>query len=691
MSSIPSGISRVPTALLTRFTTQTLTRSNLQAARLQEQLATGLAINRPSDDAVAAATISLLNERLERAAQIERNMDHADAALAELDAALGSATDLLLEAKQIALDQSGFSAGGDERASQATIVQSLLDGLFAIANREGVAGHVFGGRTPGSRPVQSLLGGYRFTAGAAGLLTDLGPAFGAPVTLGGPSTLGSASARHRGTVDLDPDLTEGTLLKDLRGARGLGVATGTIELTLEGEEPVQVDLAGARNVGDVLDRIESAIRALEAQTQRTLLGPDGVTVRGERIAIDLFDDGTDQPPRITFADPDGGSTAADLGLVEPDASGDKTFRIGDPEGYGLDPRLTWSTPVASMAAVDEPLASIRVRAAGTSKVIDLSQAETLEDVRNLIEGAGLGLRVEIDEQRDALSIRTDLATGRAGAMAIEELDGNNGTASMLGIRTLDGKTRISDFNDGRGVAVRSGSTDPQSGEPDPARDVDFVVTLGDGFEIRVDLRPEDLTTVAAVLDRINKQAAAQLTEAGRPPAQFSAGLSTADNGLTLTQDPALGGAVSIRAANGSAAAEQLGLLDGHWDQASGLWLGEDRARIRPDNAFTHLLDLRDALENDDDFGISFAAENLEASLKRLAESRALVGGYARRVEQARTHQENRVVHDQSIRSQIRDLDYVQAASQFSLLQTQIQAGYQTAATLNSLSLLDFLG
>ncbi len=47
--------------------------------------------------------------------------------------------------------------------------------------------------------------------------------------------------------------------------------------------------------------------------------------------------------------------------------------------------------------------------------------------------------------------------------------------------------------------------------------------------------------------------------------------------------------------------------------------------------------------------------------------------------------------DRSIKSELQDLDYIEASTRFSLLQVQLQAAYQVAASSQSLSLLNFLG
>ncbi|MCK6476240.1 MAG: hypothetical protein L6Q35_05355, partial [Phycisphaerales bacterium] len=119
--------------------------------------------------------------------------------------------------------------------------------------------------------------------------------------------------------------------------------------------------------------------------------------------------------------------------------------------------------------------------------------------------------------------------------------------------------------------------------------------------------------------------------------------------------------------------------------------GQDRATVRVDGLFSDLIDLRDALNSNDTNGIALAGEKLEATLTRLAEKRGAVGGLARRVDGALQEEEDRTALDEQIRSQLRDVDFAEAASQFTLLQTQLQAGLQATAAATSRSLLDFLG
>ncbi len=689
MSSIPANLTRVPNLLFSQGTLGNLSRTSLALFRVQTQLAGGRAITRFSDDAVKAAAIGVLDDRLERAVQRARNLQHADSALTTLDQALGEVSDLVLEAKDIASTQVNLGSTAAERASQAEVVGSMIRSLLTVVNREGSAGAIFGASTPGIQPVQELLSGFRYASHGPGLITDLGALEGVPITLGPNNPLGSTSARVTGDVDLDPRLTGEARLTDLEGSRGLGITRGEIEFSFNGGPRTRIDLTGAETAQDVADAIARTLGDYEQAQGVQILGTGGVSFAGGAISIGVVPGvGANPDPVLRFFDVGSGVTAQDLGLAsQPPVD----FAATTAAGLDTRPRLTWRTEVGDLAGVTGPLGSIRVNNLGQTRVIDLAQAQTLGDLRNLIEGAGTGLRVEINAAGDGINVINEVSAGTGQAMSVEEVAGSAGnmTASRLGIRTLTGSTRIADFNDGRGVQLVHASINPVSGLPDPALDTDFVITLGDtaGTEVTVDLRPQDMLTVQTVLDRINQEAAAQGVNV---PADFEARVGDGANGIEFIQSAAFPGALTVSSRNNSPAAEQLGLLDGDYDPSSGTLRAEDRARVRVDGLFTHLIDLRDALLANDTTGITLAGERLEQAVDRVAQARGLVGSYAARVDAAELRLEDQTVLDETTRSQLRDLDFTEAAVRLSLLQAQLQAGLASTAVASSMTLLDFL-
>jgi flagellin-like hook-associated protein FlgL len=687
MSSIPPIFGRVPSLLAAQSALGGITRTQIALFQVQQELSSGRAISRFSDDAVKAAAISYLNDRLATSDQHQQNLDAADSSLSTLDSALSDASDLVLQAKSIASAQVGIGSTAAERQGQAQVVNSLIQTLMGIANRESPAGHVFAGSTPGSAAVGTLLGGYQYLGQGSGLLTDLGLAGNVPITIGGNNAIGSTSARVSGDVNLDPGLTTGTRLVDLSGARGLGVSLGRIEFSFNGSPPTQIDLTGADSIGDVATRIQNALRDYQQANNVTILGPGGVSVSGGSLRIDVAPATSGPNPTLQFTDIGNQTTAQDLGLAD---STPLVFSATSASGRELSAKLTWQTPISALRGVTGALGSIRVNNLGQSRIVDLSGAQTLEDVKNLIEGTGIGIRVQLNADKTGIDVVNDAAAGVNQAMSIEEVSGNNMTATRLGIRSLTGSTRISDFNDGRGVKIVDGSVDPVTGLPDPTRDTDFSIKLGDsaGTTFDVDLRPQDMATVQTVIDRINQQAQAAGVSV---PADFEAGLSDSTNGLVLKQNASFAGPVAVTDKNGSPAADQLGLTDGTYDASTGTLRATDHAKVRVDNLFTNLIDLRDALMNNDTSGITLAGEKLESATDRIAQTRALVGGYARQVTDGKRQEQDRSLLDEQTRSNLQDVDYSEAAIRLNMLQTQLQAGLQTTAASFSRSLLDFLG
>jgi len=662
MSSIPSNLVRVPNGLASRVMLGSITRSQADLLRLQVQLSSQSRINKPSDDPIGTSALSVVEDLLERRDQTLRNLSHAEAVLNNTDAALGEVGNIVIEAKGIASSQIGVGSDAQTRENQAQVIDAMLSELLHIANRKYQQIHLFGGEMTGHEPFVSSGSGIRYEGSGDGFRTDLGLSRGVPITVSGADAFGAVSSRVEGTVDLDPQMVAGTLLTDLRGARGLGISLGSVAVDVDGTD-LTVDLSEAHTVGDVADLLTEAIQTVDPTASVSI-----DSASGNRFAVDVGASTT-----ITIADLAVPSTAADLGIAQ-------AFTAGSETGTDLDPILRDKTALADLAGITLPLGSIRLQNLGQTRDVDLSGAVTIQDVRNLIEGADIGIRVELAETGDSINFINGLS---GGAMSIGEVGGGT-TATDLGIRSLTGSTRLEDFNDGRGVSIRSGSVDPITGLPDPTEDLDFTVELKDGGSFDVDLAGAE--TVGDVLDLINAAAAAAGYVVGT---DFEAGLAAEGNGIALTDATNGGvGTTSVTMLNASFAAEDLGIKG----STTGATLtGEDRATVAVDSLFAHLMALRDALRGNDERGITFAAERLEDDLSRATQVRAEVGVRTRRVVDAVEREEELRIQDMGLKSQIKDLDFTDAAIRFSLLQQQLQAGLTSASRAVQLSLLDFLG
>lgn len=676
MSFIPSSLARVPNMLVAHLQHRGVAGTNIDLLRTQEQLATNRRVNRPSDDAVAASLIGVLDARLEGVSQRQRNLSHAGAVLGTIDQQLGSLIDSMREAKEIASSQVGVGSDAETRRAQAAVIASKIDELVAALNRDFAGVQLFSGGASTTRAIESFRSGYRYRGTTGGLRTDLGDGLDFPITLGADEAVGALSSRLKGSIDLNPRLTASTRIADLRGPAA-GAALGSLTITIDdGVTPVtaSADLTDARTIGDVQRIIESAIRTA-SPAALTGAYPSALGVSGERLAVNNIAAGY----TITFSDGPAGSTARALGLDN--FSYAAAAAVSTNPNTDLDPRLALDTTLGSLAPV-APLAYgiITFRAGGSAGQIVTGAGMTIGQLQESLRQLNLGLRMEIDPSGNSINIVNEVSGQR---MAIEDAGGS--AADTLGIRTLTSTTPISVFNDGRGVQIADGAINPLTGLPDANRNNDFTITLSDGSTFTVDLTPADMQTAQTVVDKINLAAAG----AGFG-AVFTASINNNGGGFLLADTAGGAGAVTVTSLNGYAA-EDLGLLDGTFSPGPPATLaGSDRATVRVDSLLTTLIDLREALQSNDERGITFAGGRLEADLERLAGARALVGTRQARAEASAARLEDSALLDESIRSSLRDLDFTEAATRFSVLQTQLQAGYATISALRPLSLINFL-
>ena len=662
MTSIPSNLARVPTLLVNQSLLSSMTHTSRGLIEVQSQLASGKLVSRPSDNAVATSAISVLDDIIEKRDQRLRNLSHGSSILGNVDTALADASDLMQEARAIGLGQIGVGSDAATRENQAEVIESILRQMVGVANRKYQDLHLFAGDATAREPLTERLGLLRYQGRGDGLNTDLGLNSAIKVTMSAVDAFGAMSSRVEGDFDLQPRMVAGTLVKDLGGTAGEGIELGAIAVNVNGTELV-VDLSGVSTVGDVMTTLQDAIQTIDPVATVGIDASSGSAfevIPGGGSVINIADLGIE-------------STASDLGLV--------TTISGPAGGIGNDinPLLTPLTEISNLAGVVGPLGTIRLTNAGQSRELDLSTAVTIQDLMNMVEALDIGVRVEVDQVGGKLNFVNELS---GGDMSIAEVGGGD-TATRLGVRSLTGTTLLADFNDGLGVQWITDAVDPVTGLPDPSRDIDFRISMKKGVDIDVNLTDEQ--TVNDVLDTINAAAVAAGVVVG---VEFEARLAQDGNGIEIVDNSSgVNPETSVTRMNGSEAAEDLGILA---STTGAILTGEDRATVAVDSVFTHLMTLRNALRANDDTGISLASQRMEADLDRLTQARARAGVSVQRIENAQSREEDLRIQDMSLKSQVQDLDFTEAALRLATLQRQLQAGLATAAHVTSLSLLDFL-
>ena len=639
MAVVPISSGRVSTALTTHIVLDNVSKNQREMLRAQIKLASGQKINLPSEDPFGAAMTTSLQGLLERKEQAQQNVQSANSFLSATDVALTNLNDLVNEAQTLASQNVGSMATTEARVAAAQVVEALIDEVAAVGNRKFAGRYLFGGHDTDAPPFENVGGGvyYRGDTGQIVSTVDLNRTFASNVA--GADVFGALAPQVQGTSDLDPQLTTTTLLRDLN--LGSGVSLGSIVVS-DGTSTATVDLSGANDVQDVIDLIQAH-------------GPAGITVsiNAAGNGLQLAKAGAN----ITVTDVSGGTTARSLGIYNAAGAGPTLV------GADVDRVVSLLTPLADLhggAGIDQASGLI-ITNGSDSQTIDLSAAATVEDALNAINGAGLYVRAEIGEAGTGVNVLNALS---GVSLTIGESGGS--TATDLGVRSMPASVRLSELNNGLGVSSVTGD--------------DFRVQRRDGVTFDVDI--SSANTVQDILDLIN-------THPGNTGGLLTAQLATTGNGIELVDGSAGGSDLSVTSLNASSAASDLGMAKTVANPGATL-TGDDVRPVRTTGLITALIDLRDALLADDSQAITHASERLKQNGDGMVGIRAEVGIRVQSAEIIEERLGDEIVQIQRLLSDVFDLDYAEAATNFSLLQSTFQASLLASETILQTSLLDLL-
>lgn len=615
-------------------------RSNsVDLLKVQTQLTTGLKLARPSDNPAEASTIMHLDSRLEQQEQFFDNISYAADFLASTDDALAQAGQLADEAHTLALASVGRSQ--EEKASNAVMIDQILQQLINIGNYTCRGSFIFGGQNNTQAPFEGYEGGVVFNGDISDLQTRVAQYNMIGFNTDGNDTFGALSSQVEGIVDLDPDIAVGTLLSDLNGALGQGIRKSSILVSDGLGNSATVDLSNCVTVGDVIKKIEDAVPTISVSVAGNGLD---LTAAGGNISV--LEVGT-------------GYTARDLGIYSSGAG--VTLN-----GQDVDARLTATTPIAALlsgAGIDT-INGLQITNSMMPPIspIDISAAQTLGDVLNAINLADIGVRAEINADATGINVFNQLS---GSEMTIAENGGT--TAGDLGIRSFHGQTLLADLNGGTGVATTNDN-------------IPGAIRITDRTGATYDVDLSTAVTIQDVIDLINAATGGNVIAA----------LVSTGNGIELTDTTAAVASnlsVTTLSENGYFVAEQLGL---NKSVAANVLTGDDVNPVKPNGLFSHLIALRDALLSDDDQAIEDMDNAIQTDRVNISNYRGVAGATLQAVEDRRDHTEDNILATKTLRSDIRDIDFTEAITKYQNLYTALQGNLMTGNQLTNVSLLDFL-
>jgi flagellar hook-associated protein 3 FlgL len=641
----PINITRVSHNMRSLSLFESLQRGQVTLYDEQNRVASGRRYLSPSEDPASAAQVLRMTEILDQREQLVLNVRHGDNLLMAADTALTEANDLLVEAHSIASQHLGTLSDAEQRQAAAELVSAIIDQLVNVGNREYMGRYIFAGRNSGLQPFTYARGGIAYTGDAGQLSVRVGAQELEDVSFSGHAVFGALSGRVGGLVDLDPRLRPETRLEDLDGANQKGIRREHLVIVEEGGAGrFLVDLTQADTMADVVDFINDAAEAAGAALTASLTDT-GLEITPAGFAVSVTDTST-------------GLIASDLGVLTPVAQTDPIT------GADLNVRVTATTPIAElMAGAGVDLTdSILIRNGADEAVVDLSGAETVQDVLNRINNARVNVWAVINEAGTGIEV-INLVSGTA--MSIGENGGL--TATALGIRSLDRDTSLSSLNDGRSVETKEGEDD-------------IRITAKDGSTVDVNL--DGVETIGDVIDRINDAA----TAAG---VAIEAGLALVGNGIRIADTTGGAGDLVVSRLNYSYAIDDLG-LEQVARGANAEVVSDDTNGVRADSVLTALYDLEHALRENNELGITLAADRLNAFMDDFLEARGVIGARSRGFSDRLTQMENAKYATQEYLSKLRDLDYTEAITRFQSTQVALQASLMTGSRLMSLSLMDYV-
>jgi flagellar hook-associated protein 3 FlgL len=318
---------------------------------------------------------------------------------------------------------------------------------------------------------------------------------------------------------------------------------------------------------------------------------------------------------------------------------------------------------------------------GVEYELDTSGVKSVQDLINVFNGSGAGLHAEINSAGTGINVLSRLSG------AYFRIDENGGqTAAQLGIRSFTAATRLDDMNRGVGVPTKADTLLGSVADSDVITDFTIVADDGAGGSASLDIDVRKAATVQDVLNLVNNH---PLNNTGG--VAIVARVSAARNGIEIVD--VAGRPLTINAAEGSQAAEYLGLMDPGAttvSSATGSIQGVDRNYLETSSVFTTLIRLRDALAADDLPALERAIAEIDVDIDRATAARSDVGARQQALDISARNLEDEDVQLQSALSSEIDVDLVDAISNLTARQLSLEASLRTTANILQMSLLNFL-
>jgi len=243
-----------------------LSQLSSRQAKAAQEAQTGVRVNLPSDDPIAAAQLARLSASQSQVSARRSTISsvRGDAELAE--SSLQQASDLMANAKELAMQGGNGSLGATERQNLALQVKDIRDQLIGIANTKGTSGYLFAGSATETKPFSAT---GAFSGNDDSHVVDIGNSTPSTVNASGAKAFTAAGGR-----DVFADLD--ALYNALNANDEAAIAT-----SLDGLDTSRSQITNAQaavgitlNKLDASDSVQSALDLSNSKSQSDLGAAD---------------------------------------------------------------------------------------------------------------------------------------------------------------------------------------------------------------------------------------------------------------------------------------------------------------------------------------------------------------------------------------------------------------------------------
>lgn len=145
---------RISTSQIFQRALDSLLAQQTRASKLQDQLASGLKVQSPSDDPIASAQIELMSQRINYTESLQKNRQAVESALTLEESVLSDMVSTLHRLREIQVQAGNSAMSQEDRRSLGLEAKSLLNQLQDNANTKDSFGHyMFSGSKTTTPPI----------------------------------------------------------------------------------------------------------------------------------------------------------------------------------------------------------------------------------------------------------------------------------------------------------------------------------------------------------------------------------------------------------------------------------------------------------------------------------------------------------------------------------------------------------